>query len=55
MLATGAEFFVGLGILGLWIFGLRPLPSRNKNNKDSTYCTSYMQASNAVKSKLHCA
>ena len=53
VLVTEAEFFFGLGILGLGIFGLRPLSIKN-NNKDSTYLTSYMQAYNTVKSKLHC-
>ena len=104
---TQAECFVALGILGLWIFGLRPLPSRYNKIKhyisvtswkeacklqftmmtwetlhftcaevctlyssllDSGHlglrphletwtvlsCVSYMQASNTVKSKLHC-
>ena len=54
VMVTWAEFVVGLGILKLWILVLRPLPSRYNNNKDSTYFTSYIQAYNTVKSKLHC-
>ena len=51
---TWAEFFVGLGILGLWIPVLKPLLDTYNNNKDSTYFTSYKQAFHTVKSKLHC-
>ena len=54
LLATWAEFFIGLVISGLRIFGLRPLQSKNNNNKDSTYFTSYRQARKAVKFKVHC-
>ena len=53
VLVTWAEFFAGLDISGLWILDLRPLPSWNSNNKDSTYFTHYLQAANTVKSKLH--
>ena len=42
VLTTWAEFLIDLGILGPWIFVLRPLTIRFNNYKDSTYFTSRM-------------
>ena len=53
-LITWAEFFVDLGISGLWIFVLRSLQGRFNNKKHSTYFTSRMKAIDSVESDLHC-
>ena len=52
VLTTWAELFVNLGILGPWIFVLRPLLSRYNSYKDSTYFTSRMEAKNTVTSEF---